>query len=724
MTDYFCDIEVAASFFECGFLSNDVSQDVIDYYIKLDMEGASLEQKEEFRNLMGFKYFLVHKDFTNEEKNLALTNFCNHIVRDTNILITYNGTKYDNLMIDFIVHYLDDLITLSTNDTVDLLKNLSDEIINTRAENARYVLPYFKDVDSYYVPHDIMTMHNLHKARVSLKHLCIITKHYRIQDLPYNHTQNIPLSEMYSVLDYNFNDIIALRKVYYYDTEEIDSRYLAAKEWGLPLSKTLSASRAKLASLYLREEYALRANKSVHAVKGLRTYRRYINYADIIDPNIKFKTTILNDFLIKLKSKGIAPGEEFGDSVLFGGVRYDIKLGGLHSKDRPDIFISDDNYTYIDGDVDSFYPFVILNLKICPKHLDPDIFLPWFRSVVEERIICKKEGLPRAAILKLVINAIFGKFKDEMDMLYDPLATYKTTLNGQLYLLVWIESLYLNGLKPISANTDGVVTKVGRDQTDIYKTVTQEWADTFGFTMSFTEYTKYVRLNVNTYMAIDIKNKIKTKGTAFTDKLLLDKGFDTPVVAKALQNYFSKGVPIEDTIRNHNDIYDFTLTQKAGSQYEIIYNVVNGSDIQTKHLQKTNRFYASRKGYQIFKLDKHKNKLNAFYKNIRLFPLNDVKLVDSIEDFNINYDFYITKTTHLLESIYHLNTKQIKGSKSKSGILGNLFKDEDFYENPLTIIEEGTVSDISNFDTLDDDIYLYQSDDDDNDYRDDVDPPF
>ena len=29
MTDYFCDVEVAASFFECGFLSNDVSQDVI-----------------------------------------------------------------------------------------------------------------------------------------------------------------------------------------------------------------------------------------------------------------------------------------------------------------------------------------------------------------------------------------------------------------------------------------------------------------------------------------------------------------------------------------------------------------------------------------------------------------------------------------------------------------------------------------------------------------------
>ena len=80
MTDYFCDVEVAASFFECGFLSNDVSQDVIDYYIKLDMKGASLEQKEEFRNLMGFKYFLVHKDFTVEEKNLALTNFCNHIV--------------------------------------------------------------------------------------------------------------------------------------------------------------------------------------------------------------------------------------------------------------------------------------------------------------------------------------------------------------------------------------------------------------------------------------------------------------------------------------------------------------------------------------------------------------------------------------------------------------------------------------------------------------------
>lgn len=692
--NYFYDIEVSASFFEIGFLPQDTPQDAIDFYIDCDKKGASLEEKAILRDQLGFIYFVIHEEDSLDTKNFVLDTLKLFIKESVEVLIDYNGNHYDEPLLDFVIHYTDDLKTFTSEEAITIIKQMSDDIIGFKFENPRYGIKLLENIDTLYIPHDVMRMHNLHKTRVSLKHLCIITKHYRIQDLPYDHKEHIPKFKLNEVLDYNFNDILALRKIYYYDFEEVESRYLAASKWKLPLSKTLSASRANLASIYLLNEYSIWSGKSPYAIKKLRTYRRRINYVDIIDPNIKFKHKSFVNFLNQLKLKNINVGEDFAEHVIFNGVRYDIKLGGLHSKDRPDIFKKDDNYYYIDGDVDSFYPFVILNLRICPAHLDPDIFLEIFKTIVYSRIEYKKLKDPEAGILKIVINAIFGKFKDERDFLFDPKATYQTTINGQLYLLKWIEMLYYNKITAISANTDGIVSKIPKDKFDRYYSVSDEWAKMFGFTLSFKEYLLYARLNVNAYMAIDVDNNIKSKGTAFTSKPTLDKGFDTPIIAISLHNYFKDNIPIEHTIKNHTDIFDFTLTQKAGSNFQMIYNEYVSDDIYTTVLQKTNRFYSSDKGYTIFKHDKNTNKLSAYYKNIKLKVLNDLPNYNNISDFNINYSFYISKATHLLEHMYHLNTKEIKGTKRKSGISGKLFDNLEEFEEYEEIDDYEEDSDI------------------------------
>jgi hypothetical protein len=78
----------------------------------------------------------------------------------------------------------------------------------------------------------------------------------------------------------------------------------------------------------------------------------------------------------------------------------------------------------------------------------------------------------------------------------------------------------------------------------------------------FTNYTKYVRKDINNYLSIDTKGEIKTKGKYFTTKIQLSKGYYYPIIAKALVDYFVNNIPIETTIKNENNVYLFMCSQK------------------------------------------------------------------------------------------------------------------------------------------------------------------
>ena len=65
-----------------------------------------------------------------------------------------------------------------------------------------------------------------------------------------------------------------------------------------------------------------------------------------------------------------------------------------------------------------------------------------------------------ALVLKIVINSVYGKLGFENGNLYDRLAVLKTTINGQLMMLMLVEELELHNIHVLSANTDGIVIKL------------------------------------------------------------------------------------------------------------------------------------------------------------------------------------------------------------------------------------------------------------------------
>lgn len=74
---------------------------------------------------------------------------------------------------------------------------------------------------------------------------------------------------------------------------------------------------------------------------------------------------------------------------------------------------------------------------------------------------------------------------------HDIKALVSVTINGQLFLMMLIESLVTNGIRAISANTDGIVSIVPKDKSDLYYKLCEEWSKIVNFELEFTHYELY-----------------------------------------------------------------------------------------------------------------------------------------------------------------------------------------------------------------------------------------
>ena len=269
---------------------------------------------------------------------------------------------------------------------------------------------------------------------------------------------------------------------------------------------------------------------------------------------------------------------------------------------------------------------------------------------------------------------MYGAFRDINDYLYDPKCTYKVTINLQLCLLMLIEALELKGIKVISANTDGIVCIIKPEQEADYKACCDWWQEYNNFELEFTNYEKYLRNDVNNYIAVkegfqDAYNKlidktpeaiselediyIKRKGL-FIETIAFNKGYAYPVVPKALNLFLLYNVPYADTIENHihsskEAIYDYCISQKTDAKFNIIYRSIVNGELHDEELQKSNRFYIADVSYcsgTIIKIDKNKpSKINRIVAKCSVRSFNDYVEED---DYHIDFSYYKKECAKIL----------------------------------------------------------------------------
>ena len=469
------------------------------------------------------------------------------------------------------------------------------------------------------------------------------------------------------MLHYNKNDVFIVAEIARLFTDEIKLRYTLSHSYKINF---LNSSRSNIADKLFEKFYSEFSGLHPSQWKGKKTERTVMSFNKVIFPIIKFKTPELQEFLEDVRKVKVTKvsKDAFERNVKIGNLVYTVATGGLHSQDPPRALYSKpsstgvcDSYTYIHWDIASFYPSIMSVYHIAPAHLNEAIFTKLVTWLKDTRVRAKhsKEpinGIPAklmAEALKIVINSIYGKFSFEHGELYDRMATLRVTINGQLMILMLCEELELNGIEVVSANTDGIVIKLYDSKRDTFNRIADNWKSYTGLDADSEEYRCYINRDINNYLIQELNDKISYKGD-FNPKMYirdLSKGYDAPIVAKAVENYFLYNKPIMDTLRECTDVLDFCKSQNIGKNYHVeVVKVVNGKVVNIPY-QRYVRFYVSTDGDVIEKVHNSDSSIKS-----RLAAGERVTILNTLDDVDIanrriSYKYYYQEALKIIDPI-------------------------------------------------------------------------
>ena len=700
LVTYVYDIECYPNLFMVSFIPLNTPQFLIDAYVEADKKGEE-DDKAKLLIAMKVRTFTIFKGYGKDkyvkDDRLLLHDF----LRVHKILYGYNSYNYDSIMLDVFLYHDKFFYTRDgcNKEGVHVTTALCDESNRNiqYGKGYRYTLDFYKFYKRTFTDLDIQKILYLDKSFTGLKKVAINLRWYRLQELPIPVNSLITSNQIFTVKDYNINDCLITLALVKDQADELEIRETGSKKFGIDFR---NMSRSSIGKSIVTKYYCQLANVEYKDFRDLRTDRFTIKVNNLISPLISFKTKEFNNLLDKVRASTIyitsdVEKAKWGFALLYKGTKYIMAKGGLHSKDSPGVFdiTSDKSMIMRDADVASFYPKIVLNLAIAPAHLTKQYFLGIVDWVMTARVNAKHQAKevtktdPKAAeiitkeaeIFKIAINRMYGAFKDTFDYLYDPLCTYKTTINGQLFLLMLVEELEINNIHVISANTDGIVCLFDKDYEHLYNQICKEWQAKLDFELEFTDYEKYIRNDVNNYIAIKKgfkdsyivattedekkavdKKYIKRKGI-FLLKSDFSKGFNSPVVAKALNEYYIHTKRIIDTLKetaeSKDGIYEFCITQKIDKKFDAQYHSIKDGERNIVTLQQYNRFYVSKLSVGILLKHNPNTKRNtSIVAKENLAILNTYK-GESISD--IKFSYYGAECSKIMEG----GTK-----KGKSGI--------------------------------------------------------
>lgn len=622
---------------------------------------------EDYQSGEVFQFVLFHclEDPTLSINQLPdLVTFIKHQVQ---WLIGYNNHEYDDLILNLLMMNEDRLcgsdIRVITQEAYQLNATI---IAYQQYGEQKFPDRYILSNKDYYYSIDLIQQFNT-IDRVGLKQLAINLRHPRVEDLPIPPGTVIKTGQVKQILSYQRNDVTITKKVFNHRTEAINDRIKIGKKLGVDVVNKCDTDIAKT---ILARYYYEGTGIAYKQFSKYRTHYEKINLGSLIIPKIRFQTRHYGRIIDKLHKTSVNPNlkgassknkKQFEHVIASKYLTHTMGLGGLHSNNPPEILTESDEYYYIDLDVNSFYPWLMVNEKFYPRHLG-EVFIQIYRSrIVDERMTAKKAGDEVIALmLKFAANGTFGLTKSVHSWLYDPKVTYSTCINGELLLMMLIEGLELHsGCVVVYSNTDGLTVRVPKSEYTIFHKLCSRWMTTTGLELEFSHYKRMVIQDVNNYIIFthDKKKPIKAKGSYSIEKVIT-KGYENPIVAKAVQSYFDQGIPVRDTICNCRDIYEFISAERTSIvKFKVVLHRKNkpiGSE--PDHLQKNNRWIVTSGNLNEGKLvrialepnEKGIKEETEMQKGYLVTVLNDVPDHESIDEFCLNYEFYINEAMKMI----------------------------------------------------------------------------
>lgn len=496
----------------------------------------------------------------NEALKMALSDDC--------IYVGFNSKHYDQFIIKAIV----------AGFTPQEIKQVNDFIING---GQGWECPMLKD---FYFAFPNVDIKDDMQMGLSLKaiegHLGLSVKE---SSVPFDIDRPLTEEERRETEFYCDHDVDTAEKLIDIRKDYLKNKIHIGRLAGLDDVKAMGMTNAKLTAAMLK------ASKKPHDDERKYVYPENLK-REYIPPEVFA-------FFDKMYDLSISDKEIFSGKLEFqiGECPGVVGYGGIHAA-IPNYFFkeTDDGRVIKNKDVASYYPHLMTLCGYTSRNI-PSAEV--FENVLETRMKAKASGDKATAnALKLVVNTTYGALLNKYNDLFDPLMGRSVCITGQLFLMELAQHLYkdIPGLKIVQLNTDGIMVECSKSDLDKLNEICDEWQSRTGFELEEDSVVKIAQKDVNNYVEVQPGGKSKSKGGYLVKGISTVGAFNINnsccIVATALKEYFVNGTPVEDTINQCDDIFQFQIVAKAGAKYREAYHVVDG---EKEPVQKVNRVYAT-----------------------------------------------------------------------------------------------------------------------------------
>jgi hypothetical protein len=631
------------------------------------------------------KIFVIHESRNDLEIFLE---FLEHNIQNNEWHVSFNGLGFDSQITEHILRNAGMLSFMDGEEIAEWIYEKAQDVIDR--QNRREFLE-FSPRDLHIQQIDVFKLNHWDNPakRSSLKWIQYTMDWKNIIDMPIHHTTKITESQIPEIINYCINDVRSTKAIMFLSKSQIELRRTLTEEYSIDL---FSASEPRISKELFLHFLSKHTGIRKYDLKNMRTHRPKIVVKDIILPYIEFKTAPFQHLLTKFNDVVIYPGETKGGfkySVQYKGVKTDYGLGGIHGARTSKVYNSDKDMVIMTSDVTSFYPNLAIRNKWAPGHLPQKAFCELYEWFFEERKKIPKKD-PKNYVYKIILNSTYGLSNDENSFLYDPEFTMRITINGQLSLSMLYEMICeeIPGSIPLMQNTDGLETMIPREYVDKYMEICARWEKITNLQLEHDTYSKLVLGDVNNYIAVteysevseDVYKKIKeenphylfkiendkyyfaatkSKGRFEFHNLALHKNKSFLIIPKALHAYFVEGIQPEDFIKANTDIFDYSGGVKIKGDWKFVEHKIEKGTHITEELQHTLRYYISKSGSKILKVNKNDNRQIQIEAGPWMQTLYINHEEKDISEYNINYDYYLQNIRKEIESL-EPKTNQLK----------------------------------------------------------------
>lgn len=483
------------------------------------------------------------------------------------ILCGYNNKHYDN-------HILKAICCGADN---EIVKDINDFII--AEERSGWEHWFLKLNKFWFKSFDLM---DDTQVGTSLKHIEAHSFMPIVEsDVDFNLDRHLTAEELASTIEYCKTDVLNTAKLLTMRKGYLSAKLNVGRKKGIPDDKALYMTNARLTAEFLDAKPIKRYDE--------RDYR----YPDNLDKSLIPPEVLA--FFDQIQDPSVPSEVLFKSQLKFlvDGAEAVVGFGGIHHAQPNYREKSAGSRVIRNYDVASLYPSLMVNNGYTSRNIPS---AATFEEVYHTRLKAKAEGDKHTAnTLKLILNTTYGASLASTNPLYDPLMGRSICITGQLYLLE-LAMRYLRdtlSVRIIQLNTDGVMISIDEDEMPIIYQINEEWQQSKNLILEEDRIRAVYQKDVNNYIMVDEKGKIKTKGAYVTYGIAAAGAFSInnnhTIVKEAVINYFVHGTSVEDTIAACTDIFKFQIIAKAGGGYKAVFKVPADFEERKKAWQKANR---------------------------------------------------------------------------------------------------------------------------------------